>query len=331
MHRLPPEEMAKKPVNPNIPDARVYVEEGKEENNNYHQRVSAERELNLYHTEIANPFLDRKGAAFGAIIISTSLITLLSLNAADHTNQHPLYWVTLPAAFIMFFWDITSGWCYRHETRDIARKGRHKKELARAEQILSRERETQLKRQTMPEEEERDGVAFAAGDDDNLVVSPNRPIDEIEEMDEMPGGRRENKELQEDDLMGRREKDEMARREQLSREVALQLGWSRKRGPKKTLVEVITELYDDLLRWSQETLPTATAVITHLPFALVPFMLSMFVLVQGLVARRWVLVFAYGWDHWVNKTGTIGAIGGMGFLSIILCNVSLHLTDHPTL
>jgi Na+/H+ antiporter NhaD/arsenite permease-like protein len=86
-----------------------------------------------------------------------------------------------------------------------------------------------------------------------------------------------------------------------------------------------------LLRWSQETLPTATAVITHLPFALVPFMLSMFVLVQGLVARRWVLVFAYGWDHWVNKTGTIGAIGGMGFLSIILCNVSLHLTDHPTL
>lgn len=26
-------------------------------------------------------------------------------------------------------------------------------------------------------------------------------------------------------------------------------------------------------------------------------------------------------DHWVNKTGTLGAIGGMGFLGVIMCNV----------
>jgi hypothetical protein len=48
----------------------------------------------------------------------------------------------------------------------------------------------------------------------------------------------------------------------------------------------------------------------------------MFVLVQALVTKGWVPVFAYGWDHWVNKTGTVGAVGGMGFLSVILCNVS---------
>ena len=48
----------------------------------------------------------------------------------------------------------------------------------------------------------------------------------------------------------------------------------------------------------------------------------MFVLVQALVTKGWVPVFAHGWDHWVNKTGTIGSIGGMGFLSVILCNVS---------
>lgn len=34
-------------------------------------------------------------------------------------------------------------------------------------------------------------------------------------------------------------------------------------------------------------------------------------------------MFALGWDHWVNRTGTIGAIGGMGFLAVILCNVSV--------
>jgi Na+/H+ antiporter NhaD/arsenite permease-like protein len=62
--------------------------------------------------------------------------------------------------------------------------------------------------------------------------------------------------------------------------------------------------------------------VAHLPFALVPFALSMFVLVQALVTKGWVQVFAYGWDHWVNLTGTVGSIGGMGFLSVILCNVS---------
>lgn len=70
----------------------------------------------------------------------------------------------------------------------------------------------------------------------------------------------------------------------------------------------------------------------------------MFVLVQALATKGWVPVFAHGktsiartvnmsktvadpstcpflgWDHWVNKTGTIGAIGGMGFLSVIMCN-----------
>ncbi|KAI8631206.1 hypothetical protein F5Y19DRAFT_473604 [Xylariaceae sp. FL1651] len=76
----------------------------------------------------------------------------------------------------------------------------------------------------------------------------------------------------------------------------------------------------DTYRWLQDTFPTVVAVLSHLPIALLPFSFEMFILVQGLVTRGWVPVFAYGWDHWVNKTGTIGAIGGMGFLSVILCN-----------
>ncbi|KAI0436471.1 hypothetical protein F4803DRAFT_542092 [Xylaria telfairii] len=84
----------------------------------------------------------------------------------------------------------------------------------------------------------------------------------------------------------------------------------------RTLVSISTDSY----RWLQDTFPTVIAVFSHLPFALLPFSFEMFILVQGLVTNGWVPVFAYGWDHWVNKTGTIGAIGGMGFLSVILCN-----------
>ncbi|KAI0193120.1 hypothetical protein F4808DRAFT_361992 [Astrocystis sublimbata] len=86
-------------------------------------------------------------------------------------------------------------------------------------------------------------------------------------------------------------------------------------GPR-TLVSVTADAY----RWSQDTFPTVVAVSSHLPIALLPFSFEMFILVQGLVTNGWVPVFAYGWDHWVHKTGVIGAIGGMGFLSVILCN-----------
>jgi len=82
----------------------------------------------------------------------------------------------------------------------------------------------------------------------------------------------------------------------------------------------LESLVRDKYTWFQETFPTSAAVMAHLPYALVPFAFSMFVLVQALVTKGWVPVFAYGWDHWVNKTGTIGAIGGMGFLSVVLCN-----------
>lgn len=101
--------------------------------------------------------------------------------------------------------------------------------------------------------------------------------------------------------------------EQILRKVALR----QERG-RPTLVSLVADAY----RWSQETFPTVTAVVAHLPFMLVPFAFSMFVLVQALVTKGWVLVFAHAWDHWVDKTGTVGSIGSMGFLSVILCNVS---------
>ena len=51
--------------------------------------------------------------------------------------------------------------------------------------------------------------------------------------------------------------------------------------PQRTLADLTTDLY----RWSQETFPTATAVLTHLPFARVPFIFSVFLLVQALVTQ----------------------------------------------
>jgi Na+/H+ antiporter NhaD/arsenite permease-like protein len=94
---------------------------------------------------------------------------------------------------------------------------------------------------------------------------------------------------------------------------------------RSTLLSEARKSYASLERayeWLQETFPTVMAVMAHLPFALVPFAFAMFVLVQALVSKGWVNVFAYGWYHWSKRTGTVGSIGGMGFLSCVLSNVS---------
>ncbi|KAI0102486.1 hypothetical protein GGR51DRAFT_562659 [Nemania sp. FL0031] len=64
------------------------------------------------------------------------------------------------------------------------------------------------------------------------------------------------------------------------------------------------------------------AVLPRLPFSVVPFAIPMFVLVQALVDKGWVVLFARWWSAWVLNTGTVGAIAGMGFLSVILSNIA---------
>ncbi|PNY23830.1 Uncharacterized protein TCAP_06227 [Tolypocladium capitatum] len=87
------------------------------------------------------------------------------------------------------------------------------------------------------------------------------------------------------------------------------------RGPA-TLVS----LAKDAFVWLQETFPTATAAVVNLPFALVPYSFSMFILVDALRNYKWLALFSSAWSKWSDMTGIVGSMGGMGFLSVVLCN-----------
>ena len=309
MHEVPDEVRARKPVNPNIPHARGTAEEEEDAPGEEGKLLSLE--------EIVNPFLDRKGAMFGAIIMAATLIAVLALNAATSNSPsgtQPVYYITLPAAFVMFIWDLFSGWMNRHETREIARKGREEVELRRMQRALQEEEETR-------ELEAVQGGRSASSDtslsaqtgvvEGELTLRKAAGPTSAEANEKTATGDNSEKPPPAQDVsetVGRREKNAGVK---TPRESLLQ------RRDRATLVS----LSRDLWTWAQETFPTATAVIAHLPFALVPFAFSMFILVQALVTKGWVQIFAKGWDAWVLKTGTIGAIGGMGFLSVILCNV----------
>ena len=313
---LPEEARHKKPVNPNIPHARG----NEEEENEFDDRSKL-----LSLEEIMNPFLDKGGAIFGAVIMAVTLVSILVLNATKSTTpeeehpggkmtiiqERPVFLATVPAAVIMFLWDLTFGWMNRHETREIARRGRLDIERARAERAV-REREADEMSVQGEKNISKHGSILAEVNtaeqrqpDTNTKTGSSGEGDDITSTLQPADGRRSH-----DSEYAQRFED------QIRREM------ERRRASKATtLVSLATDAY----RWSSETFPTAVAVLSHLPFALVPFAFSMFVLVQALVTKGWVAVFARGWDNWVSKTGNIGAVGGMGFLSVCLCNVGVLL------
>ena len=88
-----------------------------------------------------------------------------------------------------------------------------------------------------------------------------------------------------------------------------------------TLIGLLRSVASGLSR----KLPTVLSTISRLPLSLIPFAFSMFVLVQGLASNGWVEVFVGWWESWIRKTGTIGAIGGMGFVGVIACNVCFNV------
>lgn len=305
MHALPEEVRARKPVNPNIPHARGNPEDQEDE----------DKKL-LELEEILNPYLDKTSATVGAVIMAATLITVLILNAVSSgSGEHPVFWVTLPAAFVMFCWDVTFGWIHRTETREIARRGRDEAETARAERLV-REQEaaggdTDRHRRLSSSQDTNSG---ALNSEKTTSQDRDRGLEgaDITPVAAQPGGINEKSNPQNDGSGVR------------------QNGYAEPSSEKRNMDTVpayekhprtLPSASDGAHSWCQETFPTFTAVLSLLPFALVPFAFAMFVLVEALVTKGWVPVFAYGWDHWVNKTGVIGAIGGMGFLSVILCNV----------
>lgn len=350
MHELPPEARAKKPVNPNIPHARGQTEEEETGAGNDEQGKLLSLE------EIMNPFLDKGGAAFGAMVMAATLITVLVINAVSTgTEPHPVFWVTLPAAFVMFCWDLGFGWYRREETRQIARRGRMEVEKARAERAL---REEEQRRLSIAQVGPHDGTSFElkdqnlanptsdTGGQDNtwqtppaIMISENTdgtaimsssssesiPSHRTTKSDdakrqargeksvalENPDQDRKTRASPTTDKPARSSGEEIDNTRTNSSELSFQ--------PHKGHTTLVS-LSRDGFRWCQETFPTAAAVVLHLPFALVPFAFAMFILVQALATKGWIPVFAHGWDHWVRKTGTVGAIGGMGFLSAVLSN-----------
>jgi Na+/H+ antiporter NhaD/arsenite permease-like protein len=393
MHSLPHESQARLPVNPNISGGGdLLTKEGDE---------ARGQSWALALDDVLNPFLNKRHAFFGTVVMAATIVILLVLNAVYLSGGgHPDYWVTLPAALVVFSKDILDGWHNRHQTRENFRSRREEVQRFRAEEARKEElnKREELKRQQgqelnhnicsparihltstqiqgssgsgsynnkiiKPDDETISlngttpcvpavsnppsptmmGCMLKRGDSLSFVMN-NHPHPSVVML--IPGGYKSQKDKTFDEEMDDRGKKQITdtisstnSKPKNSTGVSESQGLSNvdsgpdddeKRGNLKdelnrlargrTLQSLVLAAYE----WSHDTFPTAAEALGHLPFALVPFTLSMFVLVQALVSTGWVPIFAHGWSLWVDKTGTVGSIASMGLLSVILCNVSFH-------
>ncbi|KAI0531828.1 putative arsenite transmembrane transporter protein [Xylaria digitata] len=346
MHELDEEARARKPVNPNIPYGRGTAGEEEKQlaNNAEGQQLSLE--------EIMNPFLDKAGAAFGGILMAATLVAIIILNEvlSSKNIETRVFYVTLPAAFVMLTFDLVWGWIHREETRKIAHDGRQqvaeaaerRKAQSAAEAGILEATDNpiiplvRIEMQDTGNEVNRDekygpsnsldknadhNTSDSISTNQSFIARPRSSADSPTSSRDAEGTRHgvattpPPNRADTQSTEGIDEKQGKVAQAMVPADDVRAYGTPASNSPS-TLVSVTADAY----RWMQDTWPTVIAVLSHLPFALLPFSFEMFILVQGLVTNGWVPVFAYGWDHWVHKTGTIGAIGGMGFLSVILCN-----------
>ncbi|KAK8867500.1 arsenite transmembrane transporter protein [Apiospora arundinis] len=285
MHTLPDAEKEMEPVNANIP----------------HAGAGEDRSPGI--GEILNPYLDRRHATISVGIMAATLITVLVINAVTAGgggHPTPVMYVTAPAAVLCFSADLFFGWRHRHTTRAIAQKGRLAEERATIEQELR-------------ESASSSPLSAATTANATATDTPTTTLDHSSSESTPPSAETHAEGAGTGNLSEKKaplpwDADavtrELERRQKLEAEQPTTLvSWARRR-----------------YTWWRETFPAASIVMSRLPFELVPFAFAMFILVQGLVTRGWVPVFAYGWDAWIKRTGVVGAIGGMGFLGVVLSN-----------
>lgn len=277
MHELPEELRGQQPVNPNIPNVS-------DDDDDDTVQSGEPKKLLLSLEEIMNPYLDKWSASLIAGLLATALLVVLALNAATANSgaHYPVFWVTLPAAVLALAFDMASGWARRHESRALARDRRRRGPGGA------------LRSGSSSDESESESGDETGADGPRAASSPVRP-DPIQPALHTAGRNEERVDEKADDV-----------------HPAPPISSQSRAAETRTTV---SSLVRDAWTWMRETFPNASHTLGFLPWALVPFAFAMFILVQALATKGWIPVFAYGWDHWVTRTGTVGAIGGSKSIS----------------
>ncbi|KAF8314602.1 uncharacterized protein EI90DRAFT_3089590 [Cantharellus anzutake] len=294
--------------------------------------------------------IDPGGAFFGLLTLGVTLVALLATSAA-HVGVG-VYAITVPAAVLMFVRDVLHDWRSsrpaqakaaigdeahsvdghrpgNHESVEMDALDRPRAPTVAIGTILSGNPQkfhpsfasTSSLPHTVPAEQTLTGLDEAA------VLTSSEPIDEPPSSVALDNN---NNELDRglisyppattalDTSNKNKNRPRLFPRSTSHPTVPSTLEVEAAQKPHYTLITFFRSATSKISR----DFPTPVTTITRLPLSLLPFAFSMFILVQGLASNGWVGVLVKWWETWVRKTGTVGAVGGMGFIGVIACNVA---------
>ena len=276
------------------------------------------------HVRAKDALHDKWGGIFGAGLFLITIVLLVGLSAGgqlEHEKWTGVWIVVLPAALAMAAWDCVS------DVRDPGRRERAKRADARDMQEVDRPAEdgvelgrvAEKKHVEEPESAEPSRISGETAADppeaadvptaeaNSITTTPTRAEAETPEMI-----------LVEDTVAASPEAQPAAPKdEQLTKSEDLA-----KSQPPST--EPFSVFSIPPLSLFQRAFPTSADVLKRMPWNLVPFAFSMFILVEALQYTGWIRVFGGWWAAWVraDSTGVAGVVWLMGMLSVLGCNVS---------
>jgi hypothetical protein len=278
------------------------------------------RKVDMDLEEILHPYLEKRAGIFCVVLFVITLAVLLATNAAGAKVE--VYAITVPAAFVMFCRDLVDDWVTlrKEPSRDSIKDVEAAVSSGQTGEKNVPDRGLSLPISEPPEKSRAGTIESAemAAVMESGVPEQLPPHTEEPETYAPPGV---SEKSPNNSLRGTHDTTETAGT--TAALVANSSASARRKNPKS-----LESIIEGLVRVLQRNFPRACTVISQLPFGLLPFTFGMFILVQGLVTKGWVQIFANGWQGWISQTGTLGAIGGMGLVSVLLCNVC-DILDTP--
>ena len=270
--------------------------------------------------EVLDPYLENFGAIFGSIVFAITLVAILVTNAL-HIG-HGVFIITVPAAFLIFCRDLIYDWWTRsleQQNREPQATGGREPDLEPGRiQLVSTTvqppQDNSPAERSVPEKRERDEhqhrepsfsyppTIIPPSQSDAIILdapsalAPNQP-----ETTRSPPPVNESK-----------------------------INFPRSDSPDNVDDPIYSDTRGTLyglcqqlgVFWYWLPFPTVKTVLSHVPFALIPFAFCMFIIIEGLATKGWVEIFAKRWAMWANTANAAVAVAGMGFVSVCICNVS---------
>lgn len=284
------------------------------------------KKLNPPHVKAEDALNDKWGGIFGAGLFGVTIVLLVGLSAGGLLEHHPwggVWIVVLPAALCMLTWDCVG------DIKDPGRKERARekdrqgmKEVERPEaglegggQDMTNEKRTKIQEPAEDVHAEGKGLGekTASSQDGGNQLSVSGASDQPTPA--LEGDTTTITNTPSDPAVHTSSKEETPAQ-------------ASTRTPGSPAQRQEFPLNVVPLSFLARKFPTPIDTLGRMPWNLVPFAFSMFILVEGLQHTGWIRVFGGWWAAWVraDSTGVAGSVWLMGVLSVLGCNVSVTLT-----